>query len=76
MCDILFSGCFAHLKVLALNACGIKSWVSVQLLDPFLPCLEELYLANNSLSDLPRDIADQAYRDATGSTSSVVLAGR
>ena len=70
-----FSGCFANLKVLALNSCGIKSWASVQFLEPFLPCLEELYLASNSLSDLPREQAEREYRDATGDTSSVVLTG-
>lgn len=60
------SNCFANLKVLALNGCNIKSWAQIQLLEPLLPNLEELYLANNQLPDLPRDDAEQTYRDATG----------
>ena len=60
------SNCFANLKVLALNGCNITSWAQVQSLEPILPNLEELYLANNKLSDLPRDEAEQTYRDATG----------
>jgi tubulin-specific chaperone E len=42
------------LKVLALNSCNIKSWTSLQLLEPFLPSIEELYLALNDFSDLPK----------------------
>jgi Leucine-rich repeat (LRR) protein len=45
--------CFTRLRVLALNSCDIKSWGSVQLLEPFLDLLEELYLKGNALSDLP-----------------------
>jgi hypothetical protein len=43
---------FVNLTVLALNACNIKSWRSIQLLEPLLPALEELYLAGNCMSDL------------------------
>ena len=57
---------FLNLKILALNSCGIKSWVEIQLLEPVLPCLEELYMANNKLADLPRLIAQKEYEDATG----------
>jgi hypothetical protein len=41
------------LKVLALNNCDIKSWKSIQLLEPFLTSIEELYLALNDFSNLP-----------------------
>lgn len=69
------SDCFAHLRVLALNACGIKSWAAVQLLSAHLPVTEELYLARNSLPDLPRLKAEKEYQDATGSAESVLLTG-
>lgn len=69
------SGCFANLRVLALNACGIKSWSAVQLLEPHLPTVSELYLAGNALPDLPRLRAEQAYQDATGSAPSPLLTG-
>jgi Leucine-rich repeat (LRR) protein len=49
------------LRLLALNACGISSWAEVQLLEPWLPSLEELYLSENSLTDLPR-LHDEAAR--------------
>jgi tubulin-specific chaperone E len=42
------------LKIVALNSCNIKSWTSLQLLGPFLPSIEELYLALNDFSDLPK----------------------
>jgi len=57
---------FSNLKILALNSCGIKSWMEMQLLEPFLPTIEELYVANNKLADLPRLIAQKEYEDATG----------
>lgn len=61
--------------MLALNSCGIRSWQSVQLLEPHLPQIEELYLANNKMADLPRDRAEQEYLDATGSASVNLLQG-
>jgi hypothetical protein len=61
--------------VLALNACGIRSWAAVQRLEPHLPCVTELYLAGNALPDLPRLRAEQAYQDATGSAPSMLLTG-
>ncbi len=63
------ANCFANLQVLALNGCNIRSWQQVQMLEPLLPELQELYLANNNLPDLPRDEADQLFRDATGKDS-------
>jgi predicted DNA-binding protein len=42
-----------NLRVLALNACTIQSWKVFERINHFLPNLEELYLANNDLSDLP-----------------------
>lgn len=60
------STCFMNLQVLALNGCNLKSWAEIQTLEIFLPQLQELYIANNQLPDLPRDDADQMFRDATG----------
>ena len=73
--DSLLSDCFARLRVLALNSCGIKSWSGVQLLSPHLPVIEELYLASNSLPDLPRLKAEKEYQDATGSAEGPLLTG-
>lgn len=67
--NILPSQCFSGLRVLALNGCKIKSWSSFQLLEPFLSSIEELYLAGNSLTDLPRAIAEAEYEAATGMKS-------
>lgn len=39
--------------MLALNGCNLNSWSAIQSLERFLPAIEELYLANNDLSDLP-----------------------
>jgi Leucine-rich repeat (LRR) protein len=44
---------FAPLRILALNGCGLKSWVSFSLLVPFLTNLEELYLSSNTFPDMP-----------------------
>lgn len=76
LCFYLPSGCFSKLRVLALNGCGIKSWAAVQLLEPHLPVIEELYLSSNALPDLPRLKAEQAYQDATGAAPSAVVAGK
>lgn len=54
--------------MLALNGCNLRTWAELQLLEPFLPSLEELYAAHNSFTDLPRDSYEQGYRDATGDT--------
>lgn len=43
------SGCFQQLRGLVLNSCKILTWQSLQLLEPHLPQLEELYLACNPL---------------------------
>jgi hypothetical protein len=59
--------------VLALNGTNIRGWHEVQLLEPFLPVIEELYLANNAFPDLPRSDAELAYQAATGTTSGEVL---
>ena len=72
---IFNSGCFSNLRVLALNSCGITSWASVQLLEPHLPIIEELFLAGNALTDLPRLKAEQNYQDATGAMPSALLKG-
>lgn len=64
--SFLSENTFKSLKVLALNNCNIKSWKEIQLLEPYFPSLEELYLDNNSLIDLPRDLAEQEYRNAIG----------
>ena len=48
---IYCSGAFASLTVLALNGCGLRSWSQVALLEPALPCLQELYMAANDLSE-------------------------
>lgn len=69
-CSSCYSGCFAQLQVLALNGCNISSWAQLQLLEPLLPSLEELYVASNSFSDLPIESYEQGYRDATGETTS------
>lgn len=49
----LSKDCFGNLKVLALNSCNITAFATVQLLEEFLPKIEELYLACNLLSDCP-----------------------
>eukprot|EP01031_Cornospumella_fuschlensis_P042926 gene42926-52452_t len=49
---------FQHVRVLALNLCSIGSWGTLQTLQPFLPGLEELYVAHNDLSDLPAETSD------------------
>lgn len=72
----IYSGCFSQLRVLALNSCDIKSWASVQLLEPHLPALAELYLSSNKLPDLPRAKAEKAYQDATGSAPSDLIIGK
>ena len=61
--------------MLALNSCGISSWRSVQLLEPHLPQIDELYLANNKLADLPRVHAEREYQDATGTATAELLQG-
>jgi len=63
--------CFRGLRVLALNACNISSWGSIQSLEPFMPVIEELYLSNNSLVDLPRADAEAEYAAATGTVFSL-----
>lgn len=62
---------FHGIRVLALNACNIRSWASMQLLEPLLPVIEELYLSNNSLMDLPRAEAEAEYAAATGTVFSM-----
>lgn len=62
--------------MLALNSCGVKSWAAVQLLSPHLPYVEELYLAGNTLPDLPRLRAEQEYRDATGAEETALVEGK
>jgi hypothetical protein len=52
------SGCFSHLQVLALNNCNLTKWAQLQLLEPHLPIIQELYVANNRFSDLPIDNGD------------------
>lgn len=42
-----------HLKRLAMNATGARGWAGVALLDQLFPQLEELYLAENDMRDLP-----------------------
>jgi hypothetical protein len=54
------------LKVLALNSCDIKSWNSIQLLEPFLTSIEELYLALNDFSELPRTDNDSEMKLVSG----------
>ena len=76
VCGTLSSSCFANLRVLALNSCAIASWASVQLLEPFLPSVQELYLENNRLPDLPRVQAEKEYHDATGLTSVTIVTGK
>lgn len=44
---------FTNLRVLALNACNIHSWHEVRLLESLMPNIEELYLACNTLKDIP-----------------------
>ena len=61
---------FQGIRVLALNACNISSWSSIQSLEPLLPGVEELYLSSNSLTDLPRADAEAAYAAATGTVFS------
>lgn len=48
------AGSFAGLRTLALNSCNITSWTQVQLLEPHLMNIEELYLSANCLTDLPK----------------------
>lgn len=60
------TGCFKGLRVLALNNCCIKSWSMIQLLEPFLPSIEELFLACNKLDDLPKASIEAEYEAATG----------
>jgi len=72
----IHSDCFARLRVLALNSCGVKSWAAVQLLSPHLPYVEGLYLAGDTLPDLPRLKAEQEYRDATGAEETALVEGK
>ena len=46
-------GCFHGLRVLALNGCDLQSWAAVELLEPLLTAVDELYLTNNTLPDVP-----------------------
>eukprot|EP01038_Epipyxis_sp_PR26KG_P017453 gene17453-24143_t len=66
---------FPNLRVLALHSCNIKSWSSIQLLEPFLPVIEELCLANNLFPDLPRVDAELEYQAATGLNSEPMIQG-
>lgn len=50
--------CFQNIRVLALNACGITSWLQVCLLSKYATNVEELYLTSNDLSDLQRYCGD------------------
>lgn len=61
--------CFANLRVLVLNSCGISAWADVQRLEPLLPSVEELFLAHNAFPDLPRQRAEREYESATGCRS-------
>lgn len=45
---------FSCLRTLILNSCGLTSWATVAHLEPCLPALEELALAQNDLSDMDR----------------------
>jgi len=47
---------FWNLLILAINGCNITSWNDLQKLQNHLPLLEELYAANNNLSDVPTDV--------------------
>lgn len=49
-----YTNAFSKLRVLALNYCHIQSWSSIQSLEPFFPLLQDLYLAGNNISDLPK----------------------
>jgi Leucine-rich repeat (LRR) protein len=62
----LSSQSFKALRVLALNSCGLQSWAGIQLLDAFMPSLQELYLADNDLSDLPRERMNVEHARAAG----------
>ena len=70
--DQLPALCFQGIRALALNACNISSWASIQSLESTLPLIEELYLSSNSLTDLPRAKAEAAYAEATGTVFSAV----
>ena len=45
-------GCFSALRVLAINACGLRSFSSLVTLERALPLLEELYASANTLTDM------------------------
>ena len=62
------------MRLLALNSCGITSWSSIQKLEPFLPNIEELYLAENSFKDLFRKL-DEASRFAAMGLSPATESG-
>lgn len=54
-------GGLCNILRLALNNTGIKSWVSISILEEFLPNIEELYVAESDLWDMPEvgtDISD------------------
>lgn len=51
--DTLPKDSLQGLRVLALNSCDIQSWSAVELLEPLLLSIEELYLAANNLADVP-----------------------
>lgn len=44
-----------HLHILALNRNGLRTWNDVLALESLLPQLQELYLAQNDLRDIPCD---------------------
>jgi Leucine-rich repeat (LRR) protein len=52
-----------------LNATGISSWSSVQLLEQYLPAIEELYLTDNDLWDMPYIDVESMNNDVNGAVS-------
>ncbi|CAN0301222.1 unnamed protein product [Pylaiella littoralis] len=53
----LESGACDHLRVLEVTSCGITSWSQVAMLGEWAPSLEELYAADNSVSDVVNVVA-------------------
>ena len=65
---------FANIRTLAINSCGITSWSDIQALETFLPNIEELYIAYNTLGDVPdnfsADVTASVFNLSISSSSS------
>jgi hypothetical protein len=47
------SNWFAHLKIFCISKCKIHSWDAVQILNPLLTNIEELFMTHSNFEDMP-----------------------